>query len=67
MCTEQAGAPVLSAPDPARRIDAYVAGQRGHLMQPAHVIYDDEFIDQRANVVQVAIDATRQPSEPRNL
>lgn len=37
-----------------------VAGQHGHLMQPAHVIYDDEFIDKRASVVQVAIDARRQ-------
>lgn len=37
-----------------------VAGQHGHLMQPAHVIYDDDFIDKRASVVQVAIDARRQ-------
>ena len=39
---------------------AAVAGQHGHLMQPAHVIYDDDFIDARASVVQVAIDARRQ-------
>ena len=37
-----------------------VAGQHGHLMQPADVVYDDDFIDQRASVVQVAIDARRQ-------
>ena len=37
-----------------------VAGQHGHLMQPAHVIYDDDFIDRRASVIQVAIDARRQ-------
>lgn len=37
-----------------------VAGQHGHLMQPAHVIYDDDFIDKRASVIQVAIDARRQ-------
>lgn len=34
-----------------------VAGQHGHLMQPVHVIYDDEFIHRRASVIQVAIDA----------
>ena len=37
-----------------------VAGQRGHLMQPPDVIYDDDFIDKRASVVQVAVDARRQ-------
>ena len=37
-----------------------VAGQHGHLMQPAHVIYDDEFINRRASVIQVAIDARSQ-------
>ena len=37
-----------------------VAGQRGHLMQSRDVVYDDDFIDKRASVVQVAIDARRQ-------
>ena len=37
-----------------------VAGQHGHLMQPSHVVYDDDFIDTRARVIQVAIDARRQ-------
>lgn len=37
-----------------------VAGQHGHLMQPPEVIYDDDFIDKRACVIQVAIDARRQ-------
>ncbi len=37
-----------------------VAGQHGHLMQPPHVLYDDDFIDRRASVIQVAIDARRQ-------
>lgn len=37
-----------------------VEGQHGHLMQPKHVIYDDDFIDRRASVIQVAIDARRQ-------
>jgi len=36
-----------------------VAGQHGHLMQPPEVIYDDDFIDRRASVIQVAIDARR--------
>ena len=40
-----------------------VAGQHGHLMQPADVVYDDEFIDKRASVIQVAIDARRQVYE----
>ena len=39
---------------------AAVLGQHGHLMQPPEVIYDDEFIDQRARVIQVAIDARQQ-------
>lgn len=39
---------------------AAVAGQRGCLMQPPHVVYDDDFIDRRASVIQVAIDARRQ-------
>ncbi|MYD99220.1 MAG: phytanoyl-CoA dioxygenase family protein [Gammaproteobacteria bacterium] len=34
-----------------------VAGQHGHLMQPPDVVYDDDFIDRRASVIQVAIDA----------
>ena len=38
---------------------AAVAGQHGHLMQPREVIYDDDFIDRRASVIQVAIDARR--------
>ena len=37
-----------------------VAGQRGHLMQPSEVVYDDEFIDKRASVIQVAINARHQ-------
>lgn len=37
-----------------------VAGQHGHLMQPSDVVYTDEFIDARASVIQVAIDARRQ-------
>ena len=37
-----------------------VVGQHGHLMQPREVVYDDEFIDKRASVIQVAIDARRQ-------
>ena len=36
-----------------------VAGQHGHLMQPPDVVYDDDFIDRRASVIQVAIDARR--------
>ena len=37
-----------------------VIGQHGHLVQPKDVFYDDEFIDKRASVIQVAIDARRQ-------
>ena len=37
-----------------------VAGQHGHLMQPSEVVYDDEFIDKRASVIQVAINARQQ-------
>ena len=37
-----------------------VIGQHGRLMQPAHVVYDDEFVDKRADVIQVAIDARSQ-------
>ena len=37
-----------------------VAGQNGHLMQKSDVIYDDEFIDRRSSVIQVAIDARHQ-------
>ena len=37
-----------------------VVGQHGHLMQPAHVVYDDDFVDKRADVIQVAIDARSQ-------
>ena len=39
---------------------AAVIGQHGHLLQPNEVIYDDEFVDKRASVIQVAIDARRQ-------
>ena len=39
---------------------AAVLGQHGHLMQPAHVVYDDEFVDKRADVIAVAIDARSQ-------
>lgn len=39
---------------------AAVLGQHGHLVQPKEVFYDDEFIDKRASVIQVAIDARRQ-------
>lgn len=39
---------------------AAVVGQHGHLLQPNDVIYDDEFVDKRASVIQVAIDARRQ-------
>ena len=39
---------------------AAVFGQHGHLLQPKEVVYDDEFIDRRASVIQVAIDARRQ-------
>lgn len=39
---------------------AAVIGQHGHLLQPKEVVYDDEFVDKRASVIQVAIDARRQ-------
>ncbi|MCY4128773.1 MAG: phytanoyl-CoA dioxygenase family protein [Gammaproteobacteria bacterium] len=39
---------------------AAVLGQHGHLLQPKEVIYDDDFVDKRASVIQVAIDARRQ-------
>ena len=39
---------------------AAVIGQNGHLLQPKEVVYDDDFIDKRAGVIQVAIDARRQ-------
>ena len=35
-------------------------------MQPAHVVYDDDFIDTRASVIQVAIDARRQVYRDEN-
>ena len=37
-----------------------VIGQHGRLLQPKEVVYDDAFVDKRASVIQVAIDARRQ-------
>ena len=37
-----------------------VIGQHGRLMQPENVIYDNEFVNRRASVIQVAIDARHQ-------